>query len=199
MMDYIWGFMILSSLVFGWFTGRIEPVTTSSLTGAGNAVQTAIGLLGSMALWCGLIKIAESSGLVKVVARLLHPLTKFLFPKLPQDSKAMNAIVMNMAANILGLGNAATPLGIIAIKELAKDREYRKGIATNDMAMLVLINTASLQLIPSTVIAMRTRNLGGGTGAFDIIVPVWICSIMALVIAVSIAKWKIMRAKKCKY
>ncbi len=189
-MDYIWAFLIGGSLITGFITGRFEAVTTSSLTGAGDAVKVAISILGSMALWSGLIKIAEKSNLISVLSRILSPLTSLLFPKLEKDSQAMRAIVMNMSANILGMANAATPLGIIAITELAKSKKYRGGVATNEMAMLVLINTASIQLIPSTIIAMRTNNLAGASGAFDIIVPVWICSVLALTVGIIVAKIK---------
>lgn len=185
MLNYIWSGMVLVSLVVGAFTGRIEAVTAAAMDGAGIAISTCIGLLGIMCFWTGLAKIAENSGLTKVFAKILRPITKLLFPKLRKDSAAMSAIVMNMVANLLGMGNAATPLGIAAMKELDKENKYR-GLASDEMCMFVVVNTASLQLIPSTVIGMR--QMFGSSNPSEIIVPVWICSVCALFMGVMAAK-----------
>lgn len=185
MLNYIWSGMVLVSLVVGAFTGRIEAVTAAAMDGAGIAISTCIGLLGIMCFWTGLAKIAENSGLNQVFAKILRPITKLLFPKLRKDSAAMSAIVMNMVANLLGMGNAATPLGIAAMKELDKENKYR-GLASDEMCMFVVVNTASLQLIPSTVIGMR--QMFGSSNPSEIIVPVWICSVCALFMGVMAAK-----------
>ncbi len=177
MLNYLWSGMILVSLVVAVFTGRIEEVTGAAMEGAGAAVETSLGLLGTMCLWTGLAKIAENSGLTKVFAKVLSPVTKVVFPKLKKDSAAMDAIVMNMVANLLGMGNAATPLGIAAMKELDKENKHR-GIASNEMCMFVVVNTASIQLIPSTVISLR--QMFGSQNPSEIVAPVWICSICAL-------------------
>lgn len=186
MLNYIWCGMILISFVTALFTGRIDSVTNGAMEGAGAAVETCIGLLGTMCLWTGLAKIAENAGLVQIFAKLLRPITKIIFPKLKPDSPAMRAIVMNMVANLLGMGNAATPLGISAMREL--DRlNHGKATASDEMCMFVVINTASIQLIPSTVISLR--QMYGSLNPSEIIVPVWICSICAAAVGIAMAKF----------
>ncbi len=185
MMNYIWSGLILISLLVSVFTGKLEATTAAAMTGAADAVTTCISLLGIMCLWTGLAKIAEKSGLVDVFAKVMRPLTKLLFPKLKKDSPALNAIVMNMVANLLGMGNAATPLGLKAMKELDK-LNHSSPSASNEMCMFVVINTASLQLIPTTLIALRQTF--GSVNPGIIIVPVWIVSICALTVGVLAAK-----------
>ncbi|MBQ2932585.1 MAG: hypothetical protein IJE62_07110 [Clostridia bacterium] len=185
MLNYIWCGMIIVSFVVAVFTGNVETITNGALEGAAAAVETCIGLLGSMCLWTGLAKVAENSGLVDVFAKFLRPITKIIFPKLKANSAALRAIVMNMVANLLGMGNAATPLGIAAMKEL--DRlNGRKNRASNEMCMFVVVNTASIQLIPSTVISLR--QMYGSLNPTEIVVPVWICSVCVLTIGVMAAK-----------
>lgn len=184
--------MILISFAVAVFTGRIEETTAAAMEGAGNAIETCIGLLGVMCLWSGLARIAENSGLTSVFAKLLRPVTKIIFPSLKRDSKALNAIVMNMVANLLGMGNAATPLGIAAMKELDRENRHR-GTASNEMCMFVVINTASIQLIPSTVISLR--QMFGSENPSAIVVPVWICSICAVIMGVLAAKFFEMRGR----
>ncbi len=192
MLNYIWCGMVVISFVCAVFTGRIESVTNGAMEGAASAVETCAGLLGSMCLWTGIAKIAEHSGLVEVFAKLLRPVTKIIFPKLKKDSPAMRAIVMNMVANILGMGNAATPLGISAMKEL--DRLNRgRSCASDEMCMFVVINTASIQLIPATVISLR--QMYGSQSPAEIVIPVWICSIISVIIGVTAAKIFQKRAK----
>jgi len=186
MLNYIWSGMILISFVVAMFTGRIDETTASAMEGAGRAIETCIGLLGTMCLWSGLARIAENSGLTLVFAKLLRPVTKVIFPKLKSGSAALNAIVLNMVANLLGMGNAATPLGIAAMKELDKENRHRI-TASNEMCMFAVINTASIQLIPSTVISLR--QMFGSENPSDIVVPVWICSICAVIMGVLAAKF----------
>ncbi len=185
MLNYIWSGMILIAFVVSLFTGKVEEVTGAAIEGAGLAVETCIGLLGVMCFWSGLAKIAENSGLTQVFAKLLRPITKIIFPRLKKDSAAMSAIVMNMVANLLGMGNAATPLGIAAMKELDKENKHRN-TASNEMCMFVVVNTASIQLIPSTVISLR--QLFGSAHPSEIVVPVWICSVCAVIMGVMAAK-----------
>ena len=192
MLNYIWCGMILISFAVAIFNGRIEETTAAAMDGAGNAIQTCIGLLGVMCLWSGLAKIAENSGLTSVFAKLLRPVTKVVFPRLKKESAALNAIVLNMVANLLGMGNAATPLGVAAIKELDKENR-RRGTASNEMCMFVVINTASIQLIPSTVISLR--QMFGSENPSEIVVPVWICSICAVIMGVMAAKFFEIRGK----
>jgi spore maturation protein A len=154
MLNYIWFGMMAISVVAGIFTGNIEAVTEAAIDMAKVAVEISIGLIGIMALWLGIMKIAEASGLIRIIARGLKPITVRLFPDVPEDHPAIGSIVLNMAANMLGLGNAATPLGLKAMEEL-QELNPKKDTATNSMVMFLAINTSSVQLIvPATVVAL---------------------------------------------
>ena len=154
MLNYIWFGMILISVVGGTITGNIDAVTEAAINMAKTAVEIAIGLIGIMALWLGTMKIAEESGLIRIIARALRPITVRLFPDVPEDHPAIGSIVLNMAANILGLGNAATPLGLKAMEEL-QELNPNKDTATNAMCTFLAINTSSVQFIlPATVVAL---------------------------------------------
>ena len=154
MLNYIWFGMMLISVVVGTVTGNIDAVTEAAISMAKTAVEIAIGLIGIMALWLGTMKIAEESGLIRIIARALRPITIRLFPDVPEDHPAIGSIVLNMAANILGLGNAATPLGLKAMEEL-QELNPNKDTATNAMCTFLAINTSSVQLIlPATVVAL---------------------------------------------
>ncbi len=133
---------------------KMRLITNAVIEYAGNAVKIAIGLIGVMSLWLGIMKIAEDSGIINIIAKILRPLTKFLFPEIPQNHPAISAIIMNISANMLGLGNAATPFGLKAMEELDK-LNTKRGIATNAMCTFLAINTAGLTLIPATAIAIR--------------------------------------------
>jgi len=154
MLNYIWLGMMLIAVVVGIFTGNIDAVTEAAINMAKAAVEIAIGLIGIMALWLGTMKIAEESGLIRIIARALRPITIRLFPDVPEDHPAIGSIVLNMAANILGLGNAATPLGLKAMEEL-QELNPNKDTATNAMCTFLAINTSSVQFIlPATVVAL---------------------------------------------
>jgi len=154
MLNYIWFGMMAISVVAGIFTGRIDAVTEAAINMSKVAVEISIGLIGIMALWLGIMKIAEASGLIRIIARGLRPITVRLFPDVPEDHPAIGSIVLNMSANMLGLGNAATPLGLKAMEEL-QELNPKKDTATNAMVMFLAINTSSVQLIiPATVVAL---------------------------------------------
>jgi len=154
MLNYIWFGMMFISVVTGIFTGNIDEVTTAAITMSKTAVEIAFGLIGIMALWLGTMKIAEESGLIQFLSRALQPITLRLFPEIPKDHPAIGSIILNMAANILGLGNAATPLGLKAMEEL-QELNPNKEIATNSMCTFLAINTSSVQIIlPATVVAL---------------------------------------------
>ena len=154
MLNYIWFGMMLIAVVVGTINGNIDAVTEAAIKMAKTAVEIAIGLIGIMALWLGTMKIAEESGLIRIIARALRPITIRLFPNVPEDHPAIGSIVLNMAANILGLGNAATPLGLKAMEEL-QELNPNKDTATNAMCTFLAINTSSVQLIlPATVVAL---------------------------------------------
>ena len=153
MLNYIWLGMIILAVLLGGINGKIEDVTKSAIDSAGGAVTIAIGLIGVMALWLGVMKIAEDSGLIKVLAKAIAPILKWLFPDVPSDHPAMGSMTMNIAANMLGLNNAATPLGLKAMEDLEKLNQ-NPGTATNAMCTFLTINTAGVQLIPATMISV---------------------------------------------
>lgn len=153
MLNYIWLSMIILAVVVGGINGKIENVTKSAIDSAGNAVVIAIGLIGIMALWLGIVKIAEDSGLMKLVAKAIAPIMRRLFPDVPDEHPAMGSMTMNIAANLLGLANAATPLGLKAMEDLEKLNK-NPGIATNAMCTFLTVNTAGFQLIPATMIGI---------------------------------------------
>ena len=154
MLNYIWFGMIFISVIVGTITGNIDAVTQAAIDMSKTAVDIAISLIGIMALWLGIMKIAEQSGLIKIIAKGLRPITLKLFPEVPPDHPAIGSIILNMAANILGLGNAATPLGLKAMEELQELNE-NKEVASNAMCTFLAINTSSVQIIlPATVVAL---------------------------------------------
>ena len=154
MLNYIWLGLVLLAVLLGGFEGKLQEVTGAAFEACKTAVMTiALPLAGVMALWLGLMKIAEKSGLVNLLARALRPLLRWLFPDVPANHPAMGSMVMNMAANMLGLSNAATPLGLRAMQDLEK-LNPRPGTATNAMCTVLAINTSSIQLIPATTVAI---------------------------------------------
>jgi spore maturation protein SpmA len=154
LLNWIWLGLVLSSVVFAAFTGRMEAVSQTSLETAKRAIELVIGLTGAMVFFLGLVRVASDGGLLRVIIRGLRPLLRRLFPGVPADHPAMTAIVMNFASNMLGLGNAATPFGLKAMVELDKLNRH-KGVATNAMALFLAINTSSITLLPTGVIALR--------------------------------------------
>lgn len=191
-MNYIWGGIILLSLIVSVFTGRVEQTAAAAVSGAGSAVDLSLSLLGIMCLWTGISKIGEDAGLIRRIAKILTPPIRFVFPRLDPKGKAFGSVVMNIVANLLGMGNAATPLGIKAVGEL-KRLSPDPGRATDEMCMLVVLNTASLQLIPTTLISLRQSY--GAASPGDVIAPIWICEICALVLGIAAAKFLSRRSR----
>lgn len=173
------------SLIFAAVNGKMSELSSSIISKSGEAVELVISLCGVMCFWCGLMKVAERAGLTEKLAKLISPVVCALFRGLPRGSRAVGLITMNLAANILGLGNASTPLGIAAMRELA-DIGQADGNATDNMILLTVLNTASLQIIPATAAALRSAN--GAKNPFDILPCVWIVSVYAAVVAVLAAK-----------
>lgn len=184
-MNYIWLFMIVVAVVYAAFTGNIAVITSSSLESAKTAVELSIGLIGVLCLWLGLMKIAEEAGLIQIIAKIVRPVMKKLFKDVPEDHPAMGAMVTNLAANMLGLGDAATPLGIKAMQELQTINPDKER-ATNSMVLFLAMNTSSVQLISTTVIAFRAS--AGSTNATSIIGPTLIATIISTVVAIISAK-----------
>lgn len=153
MLNYIWLTLVLLAVAIGGWSNRLKEVTEGAFDGAKTAVTIALGLIGIMAFWLGVMRLAERAGLIQKIAQALRPLMRRLFPDVPAEHPAMGAMLMNMAANMLGLGNAATPLGLRAMRDL-ETLNPRPGVATNEMCTFLAINTASVQLIPATAIAI---------------------------------------------
>lgn len=185
MMKWLFSGLIVLSVLFGSVLGRMDAVTSAALSECGGAVQLTISLVGSMCLWSGLMRIAEKSGLTEMVSRLFSPLIRLLFEKIESGSAAAQAITMNLTANLLGLGNAATPLGIAAMKEMDKENRGSPA-ASNNMAMFVVLNTASLQLLPTTTALLRANN--GCQTPMDILPAVWAASLASVSSGVIAAK-----------
>lgn len=173
------------SLIFAALNGKMPELSESIISKSGEAVELVISLCGIMCFWCGIMRVAERAGLTEKLARALSTIVCALFRGIPKGSKAVGLITMNLAANILGLGNASTPLGIAAMRELA-DLENAEEFATDNMILLAVLNTASLQIIPATAAALRSAN--GAENPFDILPCVWAVSVYAAVIAVVSAK-----------
>ena len=155
-MNYLWGGMIIIAVIYGALTGNLDAVTDQALSSAKEAVSLCITMAGAMAFWVGIMRIAEKAGMVNRAASALAPLLGFLFPTVPKDSFARRYIATNMVANFLGLGWAATPAGLSAMKEL-KRLEETEGRATSAMCDFLIINISSLQLIPVNIIAYRSQ------------------------------------------
>ncbi len=185
MLNYIWIGLLMIGFAFGIVNGRLDDVTKAAMDSAQTAVTVCIGLLGVMCLWTGLMKVAEKSGLIRIIGRAVRPVLIFLFPEIPKDHPALGAIVMNLVANFLGLGNAATPLGLKAMKELQSLNKDKK-TATNAMCMFLVLNTAAIQLVPANIIALRTSE--GSKKPAEIIICIWIASVCATIMGIIAAK-----------
>ena len=184
-MGAIWTFLVAAAVVAAAAYGRMPELTAAALSSAKDAVSLAIGLAGAMALWLGLVRVAEEAGLVRAVARVARPLMRRLFPEVPPDHPAMGAMIMNVSANVLGLGNAATPFGVKAMQEL-ETLNPRPGTATDAQALFCAINTASVQLIPASVIALRVA--AGSRAPGEIIGATIAASLCGAAAAIAAAK-----------
>lgn len=185
MINFIWAGLLIIGFVVGAITGNIEAVTNAAIDSAKTGVDLALGLIGIMTLWLGLMKIAEDSGLVEKLAKALKPLMVWLFPDVPADHPAMGAMIMNIAANMLGLGNAATPLGLKAMKEL-QELSDDKETATDAMVTFLAINTSSVTLIPATTIGILV--LSGAKNPTEIIGPTLVATTVSTIVAIIASK-----------
>ncbi len=186
MLNYIWLALVLLAVAIGGWNDRLKDVTGGALDGAKTAVTIALGLIGIMALWLGLMRLAERAGLVQRIAYGLRPLMQRLFPEVPPDHPAMGSMLMNMAANMLGLGNAATPLGLRAMRDL-ESLNPRPGVASNAMCTFLAINTSSVQLIPATAIAILAA--AGSARPTAIVGTAFFATLCAATVAVLSAKF----------
>lgn len=185
MINYIWFFLIMISILVATLSGNIEVINDALMDDAGEAVTFAISLMGIMATWMGLIKIAEKSGLIRAISRLIRPLTSFLFPNVPKDHPAMNSIVMNMVTNMFGAGNSSTAIGLKAMEEMSTLNIDKKR-ASNDMCMFLVINMSSIQLIPLTVIKLRSD--AGALNPTEIIGTTLIATLVSTLVGIITAK-----------
>lgn len=184
-MNYIFYGLIVFSIIIGAINGRLQEVVNSILLGAELSVKVAFSLIGIMAFWLGIMKIAEKSGLVEFISKLIKPVTKKLFNEIPENSPAIGDIAMSFSANALGLTNAATPIGIRAMEELQKHNK-EKSTASNAMCMFLAMNTAGFQLIPATAIAVLIG--AGAKNPTEIIAPTLLVTTIAFISAIVLAK-----------
>jgi len=185
MLNVIWLVMILTAVVTGCFTGRLHEVILAAMESAKFAFNLAFGLTAVMCLWLGLLKIAEAAGLVALLTRALRPVLIRLFPEVLPEDPAMGAMTMNLAANMLGLGNAATPFGLKAMQALEKINPI-PGIATNTMCTFVALHSSNLQIVPTTAIALLA--VSGASHPTDIVLPLLLSSVCTVFTAVVVSK-----------
>lgn len=186
MLNIIWLLLLASGIITAALNGNIEVVTEAALGAAKGAVEVCFDLVGIMALWLGIMKIAERGGLVESLARVMKPLTVKLFPSVPPEHPAMGAIILNLSANMLGLGNAATPFGMKAMHELQKLNNNSKE-ASEAMCTFLALNTSCITLIPATIIGVRVSF--GSSNPTEIVGPCIFATGVAMVIAVSLDYW----------
>lgn len=186
MVNYIWVFMTIVGFVFAMFNGTIEEVNKAIFDGAKEAVTLCIGLISILVFWLGMMRIAQESGLLDLLSKLFRPLVKRVFPDVPTNHPAMGYILSNMIANMFGLGNAATPLGIKAMEEL-KQLNGGKNSASRSMVTFLAINTASITIIPTTVIAIRMNY--NSASPTEIVVPTLIATVISMLGAVMIDRY----------
>ena len=185
MLNIIWPVFIILSFIYALATGKVNEVNNGIFESAKSAVELSITFLGTICLWNGIMEIVKKTMLMNKLTKLLYPAMKFLFPDLKDNEQARAEISMNIIANVLGLGNAATPLGLKAMKTMQKDNK-KKDTLSNAMAMFIVLNTASLQLIPTNVIAIRTSL--GSQNATQIIFPVWGATVVAAIVGIIATK-----------
>lgn len=185
MLNILWPVFILISFIYAIFSGRLVEVNNAIFSSTKTAIDTSISMLGTVCLWSGIMEIAANTSIIKNMEKFLNPITKKLFPDIHKNEKIHKSITMNIIANIMGLGNAATPLGLKAMKEMQKTNDNKNKLS-NSMALFIVLNTASIQIIPTTVIAIR--NSLNSKNPIAMIIPVWIATICAAVAAITMAK-----------
>ena len=185
MLNILWPLLIIFSYIYAIFSGNIEQINNAVFEYTESAISLIITLFGTMCLWNGLMEIASNTNLINHLTKLFSPLINFLFPNSKDDKKINKQVSMNIIANFLGLGNAATPLGIKAMKSM-QEKNPNKDRLTDDMATFIILNTASIQIIPTTVIAIRLSL--GSTNPTKMIFAVWVSTICAAIVGISITK-----------
>ena len=185
MLNILWPIFIIISIIYAVISGNIENLNNSIFVETENVVQFSLTLLGMTCLWSGIMEVALNTRIIDCLSKILKPVINFLFKDIEKDDECNKNIIMNIIANILGLGNAATPLGLKAMNALQKHNKEKSTLSDN-MIMLIVLNTASLQVIPTTVIAIR--NSLGSKNPTMIILPVWIATVCAAIVGVLVTK-----------
>jgi len=186
LLNYLWLGLISFGIIIGIINGNIDTVTNATVNSCENAIKFIISITGIMCFWTGIMEIARKSGMISTFSNLLKPVMRFLFPDNVHNEQAMGAVMMNLSANFLGLGNAATPFGIEAMKELQKDNKNKDSLS-DSMCMFLVLNTACMQMVPATLIAVRSAV--GSENPTGIMLSVWIVSLISLVVGVIAAKF----------
>ena len=182
-MTWIWTGMVVLSLVFGLLTGQLDAVADAAMDGAASAVELSLSMAGILCLWSGVMEIMNVCGLSKGMSRVFRPLLRRLMPEASRDPETLSALSANVSANLLGLGNAATPLGIQAARRMARGCG---GTASDELCLLVVLNTASIQLLPATIASVRSAS--GAEAPFDILPAVWLASALSVTVGILVAK-----------
>lgn len=174
-MAWVWTGMVVLSLIFGVLTGNLDAVANAALEGAGSAIDLSLSMAGILCLWSGVMEIMNACGISDGLARAFRPILRRLLPNASRDEKTLAAVSANVSANLLGLGNAATPLGIQAARRMARGCG---GVASDELCLLVVLNTASIQLLPATIASVRAA--AGCETPFDILPSVWFASVLSV-------------------
>ena len=191
-MSKIWSGMIIIAIVLSIVQGNLQELISALMNSTQSAIETVLDMMGMLCMWSGFMKIADESGIVKSVSKKITPIVKFIFPELPRDNEATGHIAMNMTANLLGLGNIATPMGLKAMEKLELYNDNKSRLS-NSMMMFTILNTASIQLIPTSVIALRASY--NSTNPADIVLPIILASFGSVVVGIILVKLSCRRKK----
>ena len=192
-MIYLWTILILVSYIFSLVSGNISELNNSIFSSVSDVVKLSLTLVGNMCLWSGMIKIIQSTRIMSFFMRILRPLLNWLFPDAKNNEKAMEKLSINTVSNIIGIGNAATSAGLEAMEEMQKENK-KKDTLTKSMVMLIVLNTASVQILPTTIMSIRA-SLGSQNPA-DVVVPIWISTITGTIVGVFLTKILLWRSKE---
>lgn len=186
-MNVIWVFMIIASIIIGIATGKAPDIVSAIIDSTKSATENSLNIIGMICFWAGIMKVADETGIIKKLSKLVTPILKLLFPGLNKNSEAKGFIALNMTANILGLGNVATPLGLNAMKKMQEDNKEKEKLS-NEMMMLIVLNTASIQLIPTSIIAIRAAH--NSENPVIVVVPILIASFISVITGIILVKIK---------
>ncbi len=191
-MNYLWPVLIIISFLFSIFFGNIQALNNSVFESVSDVVQLSLTLVGNMCLWCGIMKIIKETKIMSFLMKMLRPILNWLYPEVKDNKNAMESISINTVSNLLGIGNAATPAGLKAMEEL-QNENIKKDELSNSMIMLIVLNTTSIQLIPTTVIAIRSAL--GSPNPSNIIVPIWISTMAGTLAGIIVTKIMLRKRK----